>query len=227
MNIGIVGGTGKEGRGMALRWARSGHRVLLGSREAERGKAAALELSSSAPQPIEGGANLWVVEQADVVVLSVPYAAHKSTLEGLKDALQGRPLIDITVPLKPPRVRQVQLPAGGAAALEAQALLGSGVKVVAALHHVSSLHLADPEHAIACDVLACSDDAAALEIALGLIADLGDVRAFDAGPLANAVALESLTPVLLHLNKRYNSAGVGIRLTGLSNLSLDAPSGRP
>jgi len=122
--------------------------------------------------------------------------------------------VDITVPLKPPAVRTVHLPEGRSAALEAQALLGPGVRVVAAMHHVSAVHLADIEHAIDCDVLACGDDATALETALSLIADLG-VRAFDAGPLANAVALESLTPVLLHMNKRYKGVGVGVRFTGV------------
>ena len=136
-------------------------------------------------------------------------------LEGLKADLAGRILVDITVPLQPPAVRRVHLPKGQAAALEAQAMLGPDVKVVAALHHVSSAHLAT-DHAIECDVLACSDDAAALETTLGLIRDLG-MRGFHAGPLQNAVALESLTPVLLHLTKHYKGDGVGIRLTGLDN----------
>jgi NADPH-dependent F420 reductase len=122
--------------------------------------------------------------------------------------------VDITVPLKPPKVRRVHLPEGRAAALEAQAILGPGTKVVAALHHVSSVHLADPAHAIECDVLVCSDDEDAKRAVLGLIGDLG-LRALDAGPLENAIALESLTPVLLHLNKTYGSAGTGIRFTGL------------
>lgn len=214
MRIGIIGGTGKEGRGMALRWARAGHQVHIGSRDASRAEATAQELSEQCETALGGGDNAWAVGEAEVVLLSVPYGAHAATLEGLKVALQGKVVLDITVPLQPPKVRRVHLPAGHAAALEAQALLGPEVKVVAALHHVSSAHLADPEHAIECDVLACSDDKDALEIGLGLIADLG-LRGFDAGPLANAVALESLTPVLLHLNKRYKGSGAGIRLTGV------------
>ncbi|MDD9935343.1 MAG: NADPH-dependent F420 reductase [Myxococcales bacterium] len=214
MRIAIVGGTGKEGGGMAARWAKAGHAVLIGSRNAERAEASAKALADAGHGDITGADNATVVKQADVVVLSVPYSAHASTLEGLKEVLQGKVMIDITVPLKPPKVRQVSLPAGSAAALEGQALLGEGVRVVAALHHVSSVHLADLDHAIECDVLACSDDKEALELALTMIGDLG-VKALDAGPLANAVALESLTPVLLHLNKRYGSAGSGIRFTGL------------
>jgi NADPH-dependent F420 reductase len=222
MNIAIVGGTGKEGQGMAARWAKAGHRVLIGSRDRERAIATATELSSRSAgrvasgdaQQIEGGDNEWAVQQAEIVVLSVPYAAHASTLQGLSPLLRGKVLVDITVPLKPPAGRRVTLPAGSAAALEAQALLGPETKVVAALHHVSAVHLADLEHALECDVLACSDHPEALAQVLTLIESLG-TRAFDAGPLANAVALESLTPVLLHINRKYKSPGAGIRFTGV------------
>jgi NADPH-dependent F420 reductase len=213
MKIAVVGGTGKEGSGMALRWAKAGHEVLLGSRDAERAAAKAAELSQQSGGKVTGGDNPWAVTQAEIVVLSVPYAAHRDTLTSLKDALAGKVVLDVTVPLKPPQIRRVNLPEGHAAALEAQALLGPGTPVVAGVHHVSSNHLLDLGHAVDCDVLACSDDAKALEKCLGLIRDLG-VRAFDAGPLANAVALESLTPVLLHLNKQYKTSA-GIRITGL------------
>jgi hypothetical protein len=209
MRIGIVGGTGREGKGLALRWARAGHTVKIGSRDAERARARAAELGAG----IEGGDNAWCVADADAVLLSVPYAAHAETLKGLAAALEGRVLIDITVPLKPPKVSQVNLPEGRAAALEAQAILGAGTRVVAALHHVSSAHLGEPDHSIECDVLLCGDDEAAKTLVIGLIQDLG-LRALDAGPLQNAVALESLTPVLLFLNKKYKGTA-GIRFTGL------------
>jgi NADPH-dependent F420 reductase len=163
---------------------------------------------------VHGGENHWAVAQAEVVVLSVPYAGHRETLLSLKDALRGKVLVDITVPLRPPEVRKVALPEGKAAALEAQALLGDDTKVVAGFHHVSAVHLADLAHPIDCDVLVCSDDAAAKEQVIALAADLG-TRGLDAGALANAVALESLTPVLLQLNRKYKSAGTGIRFTGL------------
>jgi NADPH-dependent F420 reductase len=212
MKIAVVGGTGKEGSGMALRWAKAGHEVLLGSRDAARAQAKALELSQQSGGQVAGGDNAWAVAQAEIAVLSVPYTAHRDTLTGLKDALAGKVLLDVTVPLKPPQVRKVHLPEGQAAALEAQAMLGPSVKVVAGVHHVSAVHLLDLGHAVDCDVLACSDDAPALERCLALIRDLG-VRAFDAGPLVNAIALESLTPVLLHLNKQYKTSA-GIRITG-------------
>jgi len=210
MRIGLIGGTGKEGRGLALRWASAGHEILIGSRDPEKARARAAELSDA----ITGGDNGWAASGAEVAVLAVPYAAHRPTLVELAPALAGKILIDITVPLVPPKVRQVALPEGKAAALEAQALLGPTTKVVAALHHVSGVHLAAIEHAIDCDVLVCSDDAPALELAIRLIQDLG-LRAYDAGPLVNAIALEALTPVLLHLNKRYASPGTGLRITGI------------
>jgi NADPH-dependent F420 reductase len=218
MRIAVVGGTGKEGRGLALRWARAGHQVLIGSRDAERARQKAVELSGSAGPAsavlLEGGDNAWAVRQAEVVVLSVPYAAHESTLRELAEELAGRVLIDITVPLRPPKVTEVHVPPGTAAALEAQALLGDATAVAAALHHVSSVHLADPEHAIDCDVLVATDDDRAREVTLRLVGDLG-LRGLDAGPLRNAAALESLTPVLLYLNKRYKGTGAGIKFTGL------------
>lgn len=218
MRIAIIGGTGKEGRGLALRWAHAGHQVTIGSRSAERGVEGAAALSETLAQAgsearVAGADNAAAVAQAEVAVLSVPYGAHKATLESLRDALAGKILIDITVPLKPPKVRKVHLPDGQAAALEAQALLGEDARVVAALHHISSVHLADLEHEFDCDVLVCGHKEARAEV-IPLIADLG-LRALDAGPLANAVALESLTPVLLHLNRHYKGRGCGLRITGL------------
>jgi hypothetical protein len=198
---------------MALRWARAGHNVFIGSRDAARARDTATELSALAGSNIQGGDNSAAVEASELVVLSVPYSAHASTLTALKPALAGRVLIDITVPLQPPKVTCVNLPAGQAAALEAQAILGPDTPVVAALHHVSAVHLSKLDHAIECDVLACSDDKPALERALALIRDLG-VRAVDAGPLRNAIALESLTPVLLHINRTLKGSA-GIRLTGV------------
>jgi 8-hydroxy-5-deazaflavin:NADPH oxidoreductase len=214
MRIAVIGGTGKEGRGLAVRWAKAGHDVRIGSRDAERARERAAELATLSGGRVAGGANSEVASDCEVAVLTVPYAAHAATLQELRPALAGKILIDITVPLKPPKVQRVELPPGRAAALEAQELLGPETRVVASLQHVSSVHLADPGHAIECDVLACSDDPAALEVALGLIEDLG-LRGLDAGPLVNAIALESLTPVLLHMNKRYKSPGSGVRFTGL------------
>jgi NADPH-dependent F420 reductase len=218
MRIAILGGTGREGRGLALRWAKAGHHMAIGSREAERAVAAARELSTSSALgagTIEGGDYAQALEGAEVVVVSVPYAAHAELLTSLRPALVSRVVIDITVPLRPPRVQVVTLPPGQSAALEAQSILGPDCKLVATLHHVSSTHLGDLAHPIDCDVLACSDHDDARALAIQLVGDLG-LRGLDAGPLSNAVALESLTPVLLHLNKRYRGSAAGVRSTGVA-----------
>src|SRR5262249_21923724 len=153
MRIAIVGGTGKEGNGLAVRWGRAGHTVILGSRDAARARARAAELAAAGHGSFEGADNAAAAAGAELVVLTVPYAAHADTLRAIKDGVAGKPLVDVTVPLRPPKVSRVQLPAGRAAALEAQELLGPATPVVAALHHVSSSHLADPAHSVNCDVL--------------------------------------------------------------------------
>jgi len=208
MKIAIVGGTGKEGGGLARRWHRAGHEVVIGSRDAEKARARAAELG------VAGMGNLEAAQSAEVVLLAVPYAAHEETLRAIVPALAGKVLIDITVPLKPPKVSRVQLPPGRSAALEAQAIVGAQTPVAAALHHVSHTWLAGEDSDAHCDVLVAADDARAKELTLKLVGDLG-LRALDAGPLDNAVALESLTPVLIHLNKTYKSSGAGIIFTGL------------
>ena len=119
MRIGLVGGTGKEGRGLSLRWARAGHEILIGSRDAEKARARAAELAADGLS-ISGGDNTWAANACEVAVLAVPYAAHRDTLTAIKAQLANKVLIDITVPLVPPKIRQVTLPAGKAAALEAQ-----------------------------------------------------------------------------------------------------------
>jgi NADPH-dependent F420 reductase len=216
MKIGIVGGTGKLGSGLAVRLARAGHTVLVGSRDAAKARAHVAELaaSSAGATGIDAGGNAWAARESDVVVLTVPYEAHADTLRAIKDAAAGKVLIDTTVPLKPPKVSRVQLPAGLAAALETQALLGPATPVAAALHHVSAAHLGDPTHPIDCDVLVVADDARAKSTAIEIVASIG-LRALDAGPLVNAIALESLTPVLIHLNRTYKSPGAGVVLTNL------------
>jgi len=214
MRIAIVGGTGKEGRGLGIRWARAGHDVIIGSRDGDKALARAAELTAADHGSFEGADNLAAARAADLVVLTVPYAAHADTLRAIQPALAGKVLLDVTVPLRPPKVDRVQLPPGGAAALEAQALLGPETPVVAALHHVSHAHLADPKAEVGCDVLVATDDEAARSTVLGLVRDLG-LRGLDAGALANAVALESLTPVLIHLNKKYRSPGAGIVFTNV------------
>lgn len=214
MKIAIIGGTGKEGSGLAVRWASKGHEVSIGSRDAARGVERAQELSDEYKLTIRGGGNEDILEGAELVVLSVPYSAHESTLQGLKDRLTNALVLDITVPLQPPKVREVHLPAGGSAAMEAQAILGEGAQVAAAFHHVSYQHLLDLSADLETDVLVVADKLEFRKTIMSLVEDAGG-RAINAGVLRNAAALESLTPVLIHINGAYKIPGAGIRITGL------------
>ena len=146
MKIGIVGGTGREGRGLGVRWAKAGHDVFIGSRQAEKGAAKAAEFSEEFGVSLRGGDNVAACNYAELIVVTVPYSAHRATFESIKDAVGDKIIVDITVPVQPPKVRSVNLPDGQAAALEARALLNEGTRLVAALHHISSEHLSNPEH---------------------------------------------------------------------------------
>jgi hypothetical protein len=214
MKIGIVGGTGREGRGLGVRWAKAGHDVFIGSRQADKGIAKAAEFSEEFGVALGGGDNVAACTHAELIVVTVPYSAHRPTFESIRGAVGNNIIVDITVPIQPPKVRSVNLPEGQSAALEARALLDEGTRLVAALHHISSEHLSDPGHTFDCDVLVCGDDKEARAAVIALISDLG-LRGIDAGVLKNSIALESLTPVLLHINSRYKSVGSGIRITGI------------
>ena len=216
ISIAVLGGTGKEGSGLAYRWALKGHTVTLGSRDAGKAIAAAAELNTllAGKGAVQGAGNRDAATNAEVIVLAVPYAAQQPTALDVKDALNGKILIDVTVPLMPPKVDRVQLPNGESAVLALQRALGEGVKVVSAFQNVSATHLKDDAHTVDCDVLVCGDDAAARETVIGLAHDAG-LRAWHAGVLANSIAAEALTSVLIAINKRYKVAGSGIRITGL------------
>jgi hypothetical protein len=216
LTVAVLGGTGKEGAGLVLRWARAGYRVLIGSRSPERGAKKAEELNAIlGDEVIHGLGNVEAAEAADLVVLSVPYAAHQKTLESIQDAVQGKILVDVTVPLMPPKVRTVHVPDGKSACLEAQAFLGNGVRVVSAFQNIGAAHLTELDRPVNLDVLVCGDDADAKDDVIQLIEAVDGMRGIDAGPLANAVAAEALTPVLLYINKRYKVPGAGLRITGL------------
>lgn len=214
--IAVLGGTGKEGSGLAFRWAYAGYAVIVGSRDAERAAAAADDLNRllAGRAAVSGLSNLDAAKAATLVVLALPYAAQRSTAMELKDALQGKILIDVTVPLAPPKVDCVQLPEGGSAVLALQHDLGAGVRVVSAFQNVSAVHLKDPNHRIDCDVLVCGDDADAREQAVQLAKAAGMV-AWHAGALANSAASEALTSVLIAINKRYKVPAAGIRISGV------------
>ena len=214
--IAILGGTGKEGRGIAYRWAKAGYRVLIGSRKQEKAEAAVEELKvllADASADVAGFANPDAALAADIVAITVPYSAHRSTLESLKSVLQGKILIDVTVPLVPPKVARVQMPPAGSACQEAQEILGDDVKVVAAFQSVSFENLMQ-EGDGNCDILVTGNGRAAREIVLKLVADAGLVG-WDAGPIENSVVVEGLTSVLIGLNKKYGVTSSGIRITGI------------
>ncbi|RAI26713.1 NADPH-dependent F420 reductase [Rhodoplanes serenus] len=163
---------------------------------------------------LSGTASRDGVAAAEVVVLTVPYAAQMSTVEGLKDVLAGKILIDVTVPLVPPKVSRVQLPPADSCVVALQAALGEGVRVVSAFQNVSAHKLKDPDKTIDCDVLVAGDDKEARALAIRLAGDAG-LRGIDAGPLANSVVAESLTSVLIWINRTYKIPDAGIRITGI------------
>lgn len=213
--IAIIGGTGKEGRGLAYRWARAGYHVIIGSRTLEKALTSASEVSQLLPPStaIEGRLNQDAVQQADLAVITVPYTAHTSTLQELKDALAGKILLDVTVPLVPPRVTRVQLPPAGSAAQEAAQIVGEQTRVCAAFQNISYEHLLTDEE-IGCDVLVTGVDKDAREVVLGLVADAG-MTGWDAGPIENSVVAEGLTSILIGINKKYGVHSAGIKITGV------------
>jgi NADPH-dependent F420 reductase len=215
LTVAVLGGTGKEGSALAMRWALNGYRVIIGSRDGARAMERAGEMNTQlGVDYLIGKRNAEAAAEANVVVLSVPYDAHRDTLESVKDQLQGKVLVDITIPLQPPDIRTVHIPPGLAAALEAQQIVGVGVRVVAAFHSVSYTKLKNLDGDIDSDVLVCGDDADAKTDVMHLVEAAG-MRGIDAGPLKNAVAAEALAPVLLYINKTYSAKGAGIRITGI------------
>jgi hypothetical protein len=210
--VAVLGGTGDLGGGVARFLVRQGVEVVIGSRDAARAAAAADTLMAEVPGARARGAALAdAARTAEVAFLAVPYAAHAGTLTAVREAVQGKILVDTTVPLRPPRVMRVQLPAAGCAAVESQQLLGENVRVVSALQNISAHYLAEgvvPD----CDVLVTGDDEASRQLVIDLLAR-GGLRAWHAGPLANSAAAEALTSILIGMNKRYRFQGAGIRIT--------------
>lgn len=214
--IAVIGGTGAEGGGLALRWAHAGHSVYIGSRDVSKAAAAAEDLNGIlGKQIIKAGSNSEIAALCDIVVLTVPFTAQLSTVEQLQEFLPGKILVDVTVPLVPPKVSVVQLPPADSAVAALQAKLGPEVKVVSAFQNISAHKLKNLEHKIPCDVLVCSDDKDARETVMKLAEDAG-LRGVNAGPLANSTVAESLTSVLIWINRAYKVPDAGIVITGLS-----------
>ncbi len=214
--IAIVGGTGALGGGLAMACARAGLRVYLGSRDPERASAAARQIADATGATVSGADNLSCAAEGDLVAVTVPFASQFEILRQIAGKVEGRIVLDTTVPLVPPKVARVQLPAEGSAANRALAALGSGVRLVTGFHSVSAQKLSKGEK-IEGDVLLFSDDVEAREKVVGLANMIG-LRGIHAGPLANSVAGEAMTSVLIGINKRYGvREGAGIVVTGIAH----------
>jgi len=219
--IAVIGGTGKEGKGLAYRWARAGYEVIIGSRKLEKAKQAVEEISKMFPAEktvvISGEENNDAAKEGDVIVITVPYKFHEEILGQLKPFVQGKYVLDVTVPLVPPKVSTVHIPKNGSAALCAQSILGEDVRVISAFQNISFELLLGNE-AIDCDVLVCGKDKSARQLGVRLVDDAG-LNAWDAGPLENSIVAEGLTSILIRINKKYSSKSAGIRITGVKNKS--------
>jgi hypothetical protein len=219
-SIAILGGTGALGMGLAARWALSGHRVIIGSRTPEKAKAAATEIASATSGTVSGAGHAEAVAAADIVVVAVPYANHEAILTEVRGAAQGKIVVDAVVPLQPPKVSVVHLPPEGSAAVAAQRILGEGIRVTSAFHNVSAGKLREPGP-IECDILVFGDDREARDAVVALVGSAG-LRGVDGGALVNSVAAESMTAVLIGINRRNKVPGAGIRITGLPQVTAAA-----
>jgi 8-hydroxy-5-deazaflavin:NADPH oxidoreductase len=215
LTIAVLGGTGKEGKGLVYRWAKAGYHVHIGSRDEAKALTAATEVMAllEGEAFVDGMFNLEAAQNADIIVLTVPYAAHRTTLETVKDALKGKILIDVTVPLIPSKVATVQMPAAGSAAQEAREILGMDTHVCAAFHNISHENLMDDEY-VECDVLVTGTNKEARAETIKLVEAAG-FSGWDAGPLENSVVVEGLSSVLIGINKKYGSTHAGIKITGV------------
>ena len=218
--LAILGGTGDLGTGLARRWAQAGYEVIIGSRNQEKADAAVADLREVMAErgvtelSVRSAENLAAAQAADIVTLTVPFSHQSSTLELVQAALQGKILIDVTVPLVPPKVARVQLPEGGSAGQIAQALLGDDVSVVSAFQNVAAAHLQEGS-GLNCDVLVSGNKKDAREAVITLVEAAG-MREFHAGMINNAAAAEALTSVLITINKRYG-CHAGIKITGIED----------
>jgi NADPH-dependent F420 reductase len=217
-SIAILGGTGALGTGLARRWAQAGYPIIIGSRTADKAQTAVDELKAIMSErgieniSVEAADNIAAAKAGDIVTLTVPYSHHASTLESVKADLQEKILIDVTVPLRPPKVGTVQLPEAGSAAQEAQAIVGAEVKVVSAFQNVAAHHLQEGD-AIACDVLVAGNNKEARAEVVTLVEAAG-MKGFSVGPLANSAAAEALTSVLIQLNRQFK-CHTGIQISGI------------
>ncbi len=213
--IAIIGGTGKEGNALAFRFAKAGVHVIIGSRDAVKGDNAAREMNARLGSTnVTGMSNRAAAAQADIVLLSVPYTGMQPILEDLRDVVQNKIVINIASSLDPERKSRAKPPAAGSVTAEVQQFFGETARVVCAFQNIAPEKLEAVEEKIDTDVIVCGNDKDARETVIALIRRIG-IDAFDGGGLANAVAVEALTAVLIAVNIKYKIKGAGIRLTGV------------
>ena len=214
--IAILGGTGDLGTGLAIRWSKAGYKIVIGSRTMEKAQAAVEALKKISPQtPAEAMENTAAAAAGDIVVLTVPAEHQLSTLGSVQQHLQGKILIDVTVPLVPPKVGTVQLPPEGSAGKRAQTFLGENVSVVTAFQNIAA-HLLQEDVQIECDVLVAGNKKAARERVVELITEAG-MRGWHAGPIENSAAAEALTSILIQINRSGILSHAGIKIVGQSD----------
>ncbi|HEU0131819.1 MAG TPA: NADPH-dependent F420 reductase [Mycobacteriales bacterium] len=217
LRIGVLGGTGPQGKGLGLRFAIAGHSVVLGSRDAERAAAAAEETRALRPEltlDVRGGTNDEAATHGDIVVLAVPYDGHAATLQAVAPLLDGKIVVDCVNPMAFDKRGAVPVDVREGSAAEQTASLVPGARVVSAFHDVSARRLFGTNSSVNTDVLVCGDDVEAKTLVVGLATQVPGMRGIDAGPLRLSRELESLTTVLLAINKRYKTHA-GVRITGV------------
>jgi 8-hydroxy-5-deazaflavin:NADPH oxidoreductase len=222
--IAIIGGTGDQGKGLALRWAKKGFEIVIGSRDRERARAASaearatLKASGADNVKLEGATNADAAATAQIIVLTIPFAAHISTLKEIREKIvAGSLIVDVTVPLepavggKPTRVLGVW---AGSAAQQCRELAPEGVQVVSAFQNVGAEALLRLDREVECDVIVCGDDKEAKQRLRPLVAAIPGCRYIDGGPLANSRTVEAITALLIGFNIRYKTH-TGLRITGI------------
>ena len=212
-SIAVIGGTGGMGSALAWCWGRAGYKIFIGSRNAEKAELAAEKLNTTLGLNIASGlSNQEAASVVEIIVLTVPFANHEAIVDEIAEAAQGKIVVDTTVPLVPLKVSRVQLPEGGSVAKKTQERLGKNVRVVSAFQTIAAAELAK-DNKLEDEVLVCGNNVEARTCVISLVEAAG-LKGWHAGPIDNSVVSESLIPVLIFLNKRYQMEGSGIRIVG-------------
>ena len=223
--IAIIGGTGALGSALAFRWGQSGYKIILGSRNEDKAKLSASKLNNLlGKESAKGLSNRDAANASEIIVLTVPFSNHNAIVDEILEVAQGKIVVDTTVPLVLPKVSRVQLPEGGSVARQTQEKLGKNVRVVSAFQTIAAAELAtetsreslsggNGHSSLENEVLVCGNNVEARSCVISLVEAAG-LKGWHAGPIDNSVVSESLTPVLIFLNKRYQMNGSGIRIVG-------------